>query len=139
MDTACSVSGRHSTCAHMCSHAGCVWAAARTCSPPGDHDGEDASIDGEHGDEDVGGRGEGAHDVGPDAAAVQQLHEQAQAALQQRAVLAREHDLEVALCAHMPPFQWPCQPVLAITAPPPENPFRLLPKTLLAQLAYMPT
>ena len=78
-------------------HAWGEWAAALTCSPPGDHDGEDARIDGEHGDEDVGGRGQGAHNVGPDAAAVQELHEEAQPALQQRAVLAREHDLKVTL------------------------------------------
>ena len=77
----------------------CSLAAALTCSPPGDHNGEDASVDREHWDEDVGGRGQGAHDIGPDAAAVQELHEQAQPALQQRAVLAGEHDLEVTLQA----------------------------------------
>lgn len=73
-----------------------------TCSPPGDHNGEDASINGEHGDEDVGGSGQGAHDVGPDTTAVHELHEQAQAALQQRAVLPGEHDLEVTLQWHTP-------------------------------------
>ena len=69
----------------------------RTCSPPGDDDWKDAGVDGEDGDEDVGGRGESAHDVGPHAAAVHELHEQAEPALEQRAVLGGEHDLEVTL------------------------------------------
>ena len=80
-----------------------------TCSPPGDDNGEDASIDGEHGDEDVGGRGQGSHDVGPDTGAVHELHEEAQPALQQRAVLPREHDLEVTLQAKHPPLSRPAK------------------------------
>jgi hypothetical protein len=68
-----------------------------TCSPPGDHDGEHAGPDGEQGDDDVQGGSQRSHDVRPHARAVHDLHEQAQLALRQRAVLG-EHDLEVALC-----------------------------------------
>ncbi len=91
---------------------GSIGQQSLTCSPPGDHNGEDASIDGEHGDEDVGGRGQGAHDVGPDTGAVHELHEQAQPALQQRAVLPGEHDLEVTLQAQAAPLSVALEPCL---------------------------
>ena len=68
--------------------------------PLGHHDGEHTEPDGDHGDENEGGGGNGAHDVGPDPGAVHDAHGPAQLALEQRAVLVAEHDLEVALqCA----------------------------------------
>ena len=66
-------------------------------SPDREHNGEDASPDGQQGDDDEGGRGDCTDDVGPYTRAVQQLHAKRQLALEQRAVLAGHDDLEVAL------------------------------------------
>ena len=36
-----------------------------TCSPPGNHNGEDAGPDGDEGDGNEHGGGDGTHDIGP--------------------------------------------------------------------------
>ncbi len=51
------------------------------------------------GDHDEGGGGDGGTHVGPHAAAVQDTHPPGQLALEQRAHLGVEHDLEVTLWA----------------------------------------
>jgi len=68
-----------------------------TCSPPGDHNGKDASPDRDEGNgiEDRGG--DGSHDIGPHSSAVHDAVEPAQVALEQRAVLPAEHNLKVTL------------------------------------------
>lgn len=80
-------------------------------SPAGHHNGEHTKPDGDAGDDDKGGSGDGAHNVGPHARAVHDLHWETQLALEQRAVLPAEHDLEVALqseirCSDFPTLAW---------------------------------
>ena len=65
--------------------------------PPADDDGEDAGPDGQQGDDHEGWGGEGTHHICPHATAVQDAHAEGEASVEEGAVFAGQHDLEVTL------------------------------------------